>query len=386
MEPLYHGELRLVSGCRKPLILARRVDRQGMQLLFFVLGLVGLLGGAELLVRGASRLSLGLGISPLVVGLTVVAFGTSSPELAVSVAGSWSGNSAMAVGNVVGSNVFNVLLILGLSAVITPMVVQRQIVRLEAPILLGASILVAVLCVDGAVGRVDGIGLALLLAGYTTFTVVRSRQEGRANDIVSEEDARPTPWGYLRDGLFIVVGLGLLVVGSDLLVDGAVAFARRLGIPEVIIALTIISAGTSLPEVATSITAALRGQRDIAVGNVVGSNVFNLLGVLGLSAAVAPAPLELTGATLSFDIPVMVGVAVLVLPIVFTGHRIDRWEGAVLLAYYAAYVGVLILRAVESIHLRTATVALAVFVVPMTLLTLGIFVVRELQARRKHNP
>ncbi len=357
-----------------------------MQLLFFVLGLVGLLGGAELLVRGASRLSLGLGISPLVVGLTVVAFGTSSPELAVSVAGSWSGSSAMAVGNVVGSNVFNVLLILGLSAVITPMVVQRQIVRLEAPILLGASILVAVLCVDGAVGRVDGIGLALLLAGYTTFTVVRSRQEGRANDIVSEEDARPTPWGYLRDGLFIVVGLGLLVVGSDLLVDGAVAFARRLGIPEVIIALTIISAGTSLPEVATSITAALRGQRDIAVGNVVGSNVFNLLGVLGLSAAVAPAPLELTGATLSFDIPVMVGVAVLVLPIVFTGHRIDRWEGAVLLSYYAAYVGVLILRAVESIHLRTATIALAVFVVPMTLLTLGIFVVRELQARRKHNP
>lgn len=192
-----------------------------MQILLFVSGLVALLIGAELLVRGASSLSLGLGISPLVVGLTIVAFGTSSPELAVSVAGAWSGSSDLAVGNVVGSNVFNVLFILGLSALITPLAVQRQIVRLEAPILAGASVLVGLLCLDGRIGRVEGFSLAALLVGYTVFAVLRGRRESRADgpgDVPAREDDARQP-AYLRDGLFVVVGLGMLVLGSDWLVS-----------------------------------------------------------------------------------------------------------------------------------------------------------------------
>lgn len=346
-----------------------------MQLLFFVLGLIALLGGAELLVRGASRLSLGLGISPLVVGLTIVAFGTSSPEMAVSVAGAWAGSSGLAIGNVVGSNVFNVLLILGLSAVITPLAVQRQIVRLEAPILLGLSLLVGAFCLDGAISRFNGLILVAILIGYTSFTIVRGRRESRAAE--PEGDAPPEKPRYVVNALFIVIGLGLLVQGSEWLVDGAVQFARNLGISEIVIALTVVSAGTSLPEVATSVMAAIRGERDIAVGNVVGSNIFNLLAVLGISASVAPSALTITDATLAFDIPVMIGVAVLILPIFFTGHRIDRWEGALLLGYYIAYIAVVVLRATDSIHVDTVTFALGAFVIPMTLLTLGSFAWRE---------
>lgn len=344
-----------------------------MDIALFFVGLLFLLLGAEILVRGASSLAASFGLSPLVVGLTVVAFGTSSPELAVSVAGSWNGSGAMAIGNVVGSNVFNVLFILGVSALIVPLAVERQIIALEAPILVGASLLAALLMADGAVGRLDGILLAVLLVGYVVFTVVRSRREARERPAETDlPDAKP--W---RDVAFIVVGLALLVVGSDWLVEAAVSFARFVGLSETVIALTIISAGTSLPEVATSVTAALRGQRDIAVGNVVGSCVFNLLGVLGLSAAVAPAALVLSGPMLSFDIPVMVGVALVTFPIVFTGRRIDRWEGGILLALYVFYVTSLILRATGTAYLATFEAALTWFVAPMVVITLIAIGIRE---------
>jgi len=322
-------------------------------MLLFVMGLVALILGAELLVRGASRLALSLGITPLVVGLTVVAFGTSAPEMAVSVESAWTGQVDLALGNVVGSNIFNVLVILGLSALITPLVVHQQVIRQEVPVLIGASLLLWALALDGGISRWDGFLLAGLVVGYTVVLIRQSRRETRAvqADVeVEYEEAFNGPpkrwdahWGV--QVLLILAGLALLVLGAGWLVEAAVAFARYLGVSELVIGLTIVAAGTSLPEVATSVMAALRGERDIAVGNVVGSNIFNILAVLGVSASVAPAALTVAPAVLAFDLPVVTAVAVLCLPVFFTGNRIARWEGGLFLGLYGAYALYLVLQA-----------------------------------------
>ena len=305
-------------------------------LLSFVLGLAALIGGAELLVRGASKLALSFGISPLVVGLTVVAFGTSSPELAVSVQSAWSGQVDIALGNVVGSSIFNVLFILGVSALITPLLVAQQLIRQEVPVMVGAALLLGLLAWDGGIARWDGALLFGLLLAYLVFVIRQSRRENKA---IEAEYAREFGDGRRWDGfwpvqlLLIAGGLALLVTGSDWLVGAAVVFAKQLGMSELVVGLTIVAAGTSMPEVATSVVAALRGERDIAVGNVVGSNTFNILGVLGLSALVAPTGLMVPQSMLSFDLPVMIAVAAACLPIFFTGNLIARWEGALFLGY-----------------------------------------------------
>ena len=357
-----------------------------MSLLWFVLGLVALVVGAEALVRGASRLALSFGISPLVVGLTVVAFGTSSPELAVSVQSALSGQVDLAIGNVVGSNVFNVLFILGASALIVPLLVHQQLVRQEVPLMIGSSLLVWGLAADGGIGRWDGALLAGLLAAYTLFVIRQSRREDRS---VHDEYAEGMPgdgsaWDrhWAVQVLLVTAGLGMLVLGADWLVEAAIAFARAFGVSELVIGLTIVAAGTSLPEVATSILAAVRGERDIAVGNVVGSNIFNLLGVLGVSALVAPTGLAMAPAVLSFDLPVMTAVAVACLPVFFTGNRIDRWEGLVFLAYYVAYTVYLILQATEHDALATFSLAMGTVVMPLTVVTLALFVYRHWRAGR----
>lgn len=323
-----------------------------MMVLYFVLGLVALVLGAEWLVRGASKLALSLGISPLVVGLTVVAFGTSAPELAVSVQSAWSGQVDIALGNVVGSNLFNLLFILGVSALITPLVVHQQLIRQEVPVMVGVSLLLWALAADGGIGRWDGALLFLLVVGYTFLIIRQSRQETAA---VREEYAESMPgdgkawdrhWG--AQTLLVLAGLGLLVLGSRWLVEGAVAFAQYLGVSELIIGLTIVAVGTSLPEVATSILAAIKGEKDIAVGNVVGSSIFNILAVLGGSSLVAPQSLAVAPSMLSLDIPIMVLVAVACLPVFYTGNAISRGEGALFLGYYAAYTLYLILQAIHS--------------------------------------
>ncbi|HEY5674123.1 MAG TPA: calcium/sodium antiporter [Malonomonas sp.] len=354
--------------------------------ILFGLGLVALVVGAELLVRGASRLAMLAGISPLVVGLTVVAFGTSSPELGVSVTSAYSGQAAIAVGNVVGSNICNVLLILGLSALVAPLVVAQQLVRIEVPLMIGASLLMLLLALDGVVGRFDGL---LLFAGvlfYTVWAIRRSRKESRliqAESVAgvaadtSAEKPRGLPWQLL----LIAAGLGLLGLGSNWLVTGAVALAKSFGISELVIGLTIVAVGTSLPELATSVMASLRGQRDIAVGNVVGSNLFNILAVLGLAAVVAPDGVPVAAAALQYDIPVMIAVAIACLPIFFTGHLIARWEGALFLAYYAAYVGYLVLVSLQNGALPLFSTAMLGFVVPLTVITLLITLVRSLRNR-----
>jgi cation:H+ antiporter len=352
-------------------------------LVLFVAGLVLLVAGAEALVRGASRLAVAFGVSPLVVGLTVVAYGTSSPEMAVSVQSVLAGarGADLAVGNVVGSNIFNVLFILGLSALIAPLTVAVQLVRFDVPVMVGLSLATWLFArTGGGIARLEAIALIAGAVAYTTFLIVQSRRESQAAvDEFAREYGRPGEGrrAALANGLLALAGLALLVLGSRWLVAGATGIARAFGVSELVIGLTIIAAGTSLPEVATSVLAAIRGERDIAVGNVVGSNIFNLLAVLGLAGAVAPDGLRVATAVLDFDLPVMVVVALACLPIFFTGYRIARWEGALFLAYYTAYATWLVLHAQQHDAIHTLGPAFRWFVIPLTAVTLGVMAWRE---------
>jgi cation:H+ antiporter len=350
-------------------------------------GLVLLLAGAEMMVRGASRMAIALGIAPLIVGLTIVAFGTSSPELAVGVRSALTGEADIALGNTVGSSIFNILVILGLSAVITPLVVAQQLVRFDVPLMVGCSILVYALGWDGRISRLEGAALAAGLFAYLGFLFRKSRQESQA---VREEYAqqfgqeRCCGWqSWLRNvGLFIV-GFVLLIVGSSWLVDGAASLARAAGVSELIIGLTVVAAGTSLPEAATSVVAALRGERDIAVGNAVGSNIFNILSVLGLTSLVAPGGIGVPSPALAFDIPVMIAVAVATFPIFFTGNRIARWEGWLFLGAYGAYLAYVLLDATQHDALPLFSTAMLIFVLPFIGVTLLVLLVREVRALRQ---
>jgi cation:H+ antiporter len=352
-----------------------------MTAMLFLGGLVFLIAGGELLVRGASALALAWGLTPLVVGLTVVAFGTSSPELAVSVGAAWSGNADVALGNVVGSNIFNVLFILGAAALVTPLAVSRQLVIWDAPIMVGVCSALLVLALDGQVSRGDGALLVAGLGAYLGFAFWLSRRDADSAEAAGGAAAAPAgPWW--RSVLLVIAGLGLLVVGAGWLVEAAVSLARSLGLSELVIGLTIVAAGTSLPEVVTSIVAAYRGQRDIAVGNVVGSCIFNILAVLGISAAVAPQGVGVAPAALAFDIPVMIAAAAACLPIFFTGHSIARWEGALFLFYYVAYAAFLILKATEHDALPAFSGVMAAFVLPLTAATLAVLAYRAMRQRQ----
>jgi cation:H+ antiporter len=348
------------------------------QILFLSGGLILLTAGAEFLVRGASRLAGIAGISPLVIGLTVVAYGTSAPEMAVSVKSALSGQADIALGNVVGSNIFNVLFILGICALILPLRVAQQLIWLDVPIMIGASLLVLIMGMDGKISRVDGI---ILFAGailYTVFAIKQGRNETAAvkEEYAEEFGTKDKPSSWPLQAVLIIVGLAMLVLGARWLVDGAVEIAKLLGLSELVIGLTIIAAGTSLPEVATSIVATIRGERDIAVGNVIGSNIFNILAVLGLSSMVAPNGINVAPAALTFDTPVMIAVALACAPIFFTGHLIARWEGALFLLYYGAYVAFLILNARTHDSLPAFSAIMLEFILPLTLLTLAIVYAR----------
>jgi cation:H+ antiporter len=358
-----------------------------MTLLLLIAGLVLLIVGAEALVRGASKLAGAIGISPLIIGLTVVAYGTSAPELAVSVMSSLAGQADIALGNVVGSNIFNVLFILGVSALISPLIVSQQLVWLDVPLMIGISLLMLVFGIDGQLNRFEGIILFAGAVFYTLFLIYQSRKEQKEiqNEYAQEFGVQKTTElkQWLANIGLIIIGLGLLVAGSRWLVDSAVSIAQFLNISELVIGLTIIAAGTSLPEVATSVIASIRGARDIAVGNVVGSNIFNILAVLGLSGIVAPAGITVSNAALHFDIPVMIAVAIACLPIFFTGHIIARWEGALFLGYYLAYTAYLILATTHHDSLPVFSQAMIWFVIPITALTLIVVTVRAVRSGNK---
>ena len=358
-------------------------------LALFVASIALLVGGAELLVRGASRLALGFGVSPLVIGLTVVAFGTSAPEMAASVGGALRGGPGadIAVGNVVGSNILNVLLILGMSAAIVPLVVHQQIVRLDVPVMIAVSLLVAALGFDGSFGRIDG---ALLFGGILAYTGFRIRQSWSESAKVraqyeAELAGQPAPRAgraWLGNAALVGLGLALLVLGARWLVETAILFAQFIGLSDLVIGLTIVALGTSMPELVTSIIAAVRGERDIAVGNVIGSNIFNLLAVLGAAALVAPQGIRVSPAAESFDLPVMIAVAIACLPIFFVGHRIARWEGFLFVGYYVAYVSFLLLDATGHDALPEFRAAMLGFALPLTAVTLLVRAGRSWQLGR----
>ncbi len=354
----------------------------------FVVGLVALVGGAEWLIRGASALAARFGVRPIVVGVTVVACGTSAPELAVSVGAAVRDEPELALGNVLGSNISNILLILGSSAAVAALTVHRRIVRRDVPLLIGMSALSLIVALDREIGRLDGLVLAALLVAYLAWTVVEARRprlepledelvrsalagdvdevdevldelEEAAEEIEElEEEAEELELGLeleeaaarpvLVDLSLVVAGLLGLVVGSNLLVSAANDTATALGVSDLVIGLTVVAVGTSLPELATSVLAAAKGERDLAVGNVIGSNMFNLLAVLGLTAAVSPSPLPVPDEALSLDFPVMLLVTVSCLPVFLSGSAVRRWEGALFVAFYVVYVSYVVLVATGS--------------------------------------
>jgi cation:H+ antiporter len=360
--------------------------------LLLVLGVSALVVGAEGLVRGATRLAATFGVSPLVIGLTVVAYGTSAPELTVSVTSSLGGQPAIAVANVVGSNILNVLLILGVTTLISPVAVAQQFVHREVPIMIGVSGLFLWLAYDHDVSRADGIVLILCAVAYTVAAIRLTKKEPAAvRDEYALEFGAAGPAGssvkiVLSASIFCVIGLGLLVVGAKWLVVAGTTIAAAAGISETVIGLTVIALGTSLPEIATSVLAAFRGERDIAVGNIIGSNIFNLLGIAGISALVAPGGLTVADSMIVFDLPVMVAVAIACLPIFATGHRIDRWEGLLLFGYYVAYTAYLVLDATGHDLLPAFSATMLLFVIPITMLTLAVVTIRAVTARNLIRP
>lgn len=378
-----------------------------------LLGLVLLVGGGELLVRGASAIASRAGISPLVVGLTVVSVATSAPELAVTMGAVLDDQPDLAVGNVVGSNIANVLLILGIAALVLPLVVKEQLVKLDVPAMVGLSLVLLLFAVDGTISTLEGAVLLTLMVLHTTVTVLVSRRDqrreavrkrrgvgrpqrpdgdgggeaGESAQAQGQGDATPaegqgeTRPGVLRAVVYVVVGVALLVFGADQLVTGAVSVAEELGVSGLVVGLTVVAVGTSLPELAASVIAALRGERDLAVGNVVGSCIANIGLVLGLPAIISSGGLPVPGAAAAFDIPVMLAAAVALAPVVFTGFAVARWEAGVFVLLYVAYTAYVVLGATGHDALEGFTTMMAVFVLPLVVITLVAAVGYELGRR-----
>lgn len=347
-------------------------------------GLTLLIVGGDMLVRGASALAVLSRISPLVIGLTVVAFGTSAPELAVSLLAVLAGSGDLAVGNLVGSNIANVLLVLGLSALIAPLAISSQIIRFDVPLVIGASILLLLIGLKGVIGMWDGILLSSLLVAYILWSIRKGRAESTEvkasfseEPAFSEQPRRPAPFQIL----LVLAGLILLGIGGHWLVQGAVGIARTLGVEELVIGLTVIAVGTSLPELVTSVLAVARGERELAVGNVVGSNLFNILGVLGITSILAPEGVPVSPAALALDIPIMIATAVACLPIFFTEHRIARWEGGLFFFYYLAYLTYLVMDSTGHAARESFALAMVAFVIPLTVITIFVCTFRAWRRR-----
>ncbi|WP_407670729.1 calcium/sodium antiporter [Nesterenkonia sedimenti] len=350
-------------------------------ILLLISGFVLLVFGGEALVRGAASLGKTVGLSSLVIGLTVVAFATSAPELAVSLGAAIGGSPGLAVGNVVGSNIANILFVMGLTAVFGALLVRVQLIKADIPFMIALSVLALILAADGSFSTVDGIVLFSLLLVYLIGTIWYSRRRKQAGDdpqlgveeVLSEGTGKLT--AKLRatklrsttvDVILIGAGVAMLVFGAQLLVRAATDIAAALGVSDLIIGLTIVAIGTSLPELATSVIAAVRGERDMAVGNLVGSNIFNIGGVLGLTGLISPTGVQVESAAINFDLPVMIAVALVLLPLAFTGQAIARWEGYVLFGMYVAYVVYLVLAAADHTALRPFSAAMLWFVLPIS--------------------
>ncbi|MBX3196468.1 MAG: calcium/sodium antiporter [Microbacteriaceae bacterium] len=319
-----------------------------MAVLIFLIGAVAVVGGAELVVRGGARIAARLGISPLIIGLTVVAIGTSAPELAVGIDAALQGNGALAVGNIAGTNTFNLLFILGLMALIRPLPLATQTLRFDLPFMIGAALLLFLMGIDGWLSTFEGI---LLIAGAVLFTLLTIRNARRqSQEVQAEFDeeygvkvSRHPRAEFVLNAFFLLAGLAVIVIGADWLVDGAVEIAQLLGVSDAFIGLTVVAIGTSAPEIVTAIVATIRNERDLAVGNLLGSSVFNILLILGVTSVVPEGDIPVTPELAFIDIPVMVGATLLCIPVFLSQKLISRIEGALFLAAYAVYFGYLIL-------------------------------------------
>lgn len=339
--------------------------------LLFALGLCLLLVGAEGVVRAATRLAALLRIGPMIVGLTVVAFGTSTPELALGLQAAQEGKSDLVIGNVIGSNIANVLLILGLTALARPLSVSAQLVRLDVPLMIAFSLILWAMAGDGVIARWEGI---LLVAGGGAYTALLMRQ-GRPQPV------RGAQAGSLARGWFwLALGILLLTLGARSMVDSATALAKGLGLSELIIGLTLLAVGTSLPELAIALVARWRGAADLTVGSIVGSNLYNIAWVLGLTSLIRDVPVS--PAVVSFDLPVMLAVSVACLPVFFVGGQIRRWEGGMFLGYYFAYLAYLAFNARQHSFLPVYSQVMVAFVLPLTAITLLVLVLQEARGRR----
>lgn len=343
----------------------------GIAFFLFILGIGVLIGGAKLLVFGASQLAISLKISSLVIGLTVVSFGTSAPEIAFCTSAALQGEGSLLMGNIVGSNIFNILLVLGFCATLYPLAVKKQLIRWDVPIMIGFSLLVWFLAAFGSINRWDGMLLLFGIICYLLFLFKFQKKQPPS------DEQKPKLQPIWLQIIWIILGLILLGFGSRWLVESSTQIARFLGVGELFIGLTIVAVGTSLPELAVSFTAILKGDRDLAVGNVIGSNLFNLLAVLGIAAFVSPTPIQIDSSLLLFDLPVMVAVSIATLPIFITGHIISRWEGVLFLFYYMLFITYLLLNTFMDMYLPLFTSAFFLFILPLTLITLVIGIFRH---------
>jgi len=407
-------------------------------------GFILLVAGGEALVRGASSLGKTVGLSSLIIGLTVVSSATSAPELAVSLGAALDGAPGLAVGNVVGSNIANILFVMGLTAIFGALMVKVQLIKADIPIMIGLSVIALLVSLDGNISTLEGSVLLGLLIIYLVVTIVLARRQTQREQSQTQREqsadaqqkshnddggpsakvsvpagarasaeatssttsspvksSRITPTRSVRtskrrstliDLVLLIVGIALLVAGAQMLVSASTTIAAALGVSDLIIGLTIVAIGTSLPELATSVIAALRGEGDMAVGNLVGSNIFNIGAVLGLSAIISPTGIDVASAAVNFDLPVMIATALVLLPLAFTAFAIGRWEGVALVAFYAAYVIYLVLDAAGHSALQPFNAAMLWFVLPITGLWLAalvgyeIGVLRSRRAARKGEP
>lgn len=355
-----------------------------LDIFLVIVGLILLVGGGEALVRSASTLAVRAGISPLVIGLVVVSAATSAPEFAITIGAVASGEPDLAVGNVVGSNIANILLILGISAVISPLVIKRQLIRIDVPVMVAISIALLLVSLDGQISLLDGLLLFAVLVIHTVVSVLRGRKEKSPAAELETLPLNAKPVPLWLAGLLLLLGVGLLVGGAQSLVTGAVGIATAFGVSSLVIGLTVVAVGTSLPELATSLVALRKGETDMAVGNIVGSNIFNIGLVLGLPAIFFAGGIPVPEAAIAVDIPLMVAAAVALLPIAFTGFIVARWEGALFVALYVAYTLFLVLDSTQHDAAGGFSSVMLWFVLPLVAITLIASASYEARVTHRH--
>ncbi len=320
-----------------------------LAIVWICVGLAALIAGAELLVRSGSALAARLGVSPLLIGLTVVALGTSTPELAVGIDAAVQGNGSLAVGNIAGTNTVNILLILGLSAALRPLAIQMQTLRLELPVIVIASTALLAFAWDGTLSRLEGLLLVTMGAAFTLAVIRVARQESIKVKLEFAREYGPRRFANRQaatEMLMLAAGLVIIVAGADWLVEGAVGLARLWRVSDAFIGLTIVAIGTSAPELVTTIISTFRGERDIAIGNLIGSSVYNILVILGVTCLVPADGIDVSTHLIRIDIPVMLGVALFCIPVFVSGRKITRGEGGLFVSAYMAYLSYLIIQRV----------------------------------------